>query len=373
MLASRAVTHLVHDLVLHFIDDPNAASFEDLAGQVFRHQFDACPAYRRFCDRRGMTPERATSWQEIPAVPIQAFKEVELRCASAERVFRSTGTTAGAERRSVHALPDLRLYHRSALGGMKRFLFPDVERMRLASLIPRAAQQPDSSLAQMVAWAFENFASPDSAYAVGPDGPDFAALVELLRRSESDGRPLALLTTTGALIHFLDHARDRELEFRLPHGSRVMDTGGAKGAPRSLSRNGLLHAVWNVFAIPGYFCVNEYGMAELSSQYYDSVIRDRLDGRHRRRHKAAPHWLRATVLDPGTLRPVPRGERGLICHYDLANAGTAFAVLSEDIGRIDGDGLHLLGRAAGAEARGCSLDVEQWRDLAAAGISGIAC
>jgi len=360
------VDHAIHELVLRFIDDPGGASFADLALQVFAHQFETCSAYRRFCERRGATPANVADWRQVPPVPIQAFKETELRCGSAERVFRSTGTTAGLERRSTHALPDLRLYQRSAVHGMRRFLFPDVERMRLASLIAPAEQQPESSLAQMVTWAFAEIGAADSAYAATAEAPDFAALVDSLRRSESDGEPLALLTTTGALIHFLDHARDRDLTFRLPHGSRLMDTGGGKGAPRAVSRKGLLHAVWNVFAIPGYFCVNEYGMAELSSQYYDSVIRDRVDGRHRPRHLAAPPWLRTAILDTATLQPVADGATGLICHYDLANTGTAFAVLSEDVGRVADGGLQLLGRAAGAEARGCSLSVAQWRDLSAA-------
>jgi len=139
-----------------------------------------------------------------------------------------------------------------------------------------------------------------------------------------------------------------------------MDTGGTKvaltpGAPRVLSRNGLLQAVWNTFAIPGYFVVNEYGMSELSSQYYDNVIRDRHHGRGTHRAKAAPHWMRPRVLDPATLRDTPPGAPGLLCHIDLANAGTALAVLTEDIGRTEKDGFEVSGRATGAEARGCSL------------------
>ena len=86
-------------------------------------------------------------------------------------------------------------------------------------------------------------------------------------------------------------------------------------APRarraSLSRNGLLQAVWNTFAIPGYFVVNEYGMSELSSQYYDNVIRDRYHGRGTHRAKAAPHWMRPRVLDPGdAARRRRRASRG---------------------------------------------------------------
>jgi hypothetical protein len=134
-----------------------------------------------------------------------------------------------------------------------------------------------------------------------------------------------------------------------------MDTGGSKGAPHPMSAQGVRYACWNILAIPGYFCVNEYGMTELSSQYYDNVIRDRCCGRGTRRAKAGPHWLRTWVLDPGSLREVAAGEIGLLCHVDLANAGTAVAVLTEDTGRWVKDGLELRGRVAGAEARGCSL------------------
>jgi hypothetical protein len=101
-------------------------------------------------------------------------------------------------------------------------------------------------------------------------------------------------------------------------------------------------------------------MAELSSQYYDSVIADRIAGRHAARRKLAPHWARLLVLDPDTLAPLPAGHDGLLCHFDLANAGSAMAVLSEDIGRLDGDGFQLVGRAPGAPARGCSLIAAQW-------------
>jgi hypothetical protein len=139
-----------------------------------------------------------------------------------------------------------------------------------------------------------------------------------------------------------------------------MDTGGGKGAPRPMSRNGLLHACWTAFAIPGYFCVNEYGMAELSSQFYDNVIENRVAGRHRPRCKVGPRWIRTIVVDPGSLEPLPPGAQGLLCHFDLANAGTAMAVLTEDLGKTVEGGFELLGRVQDAELRGCSLSVAQW-------------
>ena len=257
-------------------------------------------------------------------------------------------------------MPHLGIYRASAIAGLRRFLFPDVERMDLVSLVPSTSSLPDSSLAQMVAWAGEMFSRGGITFAADASRPDFELFVNCLQRSEKDGEPLAILTTTGALIHFFDHAREHHLEFRLPHGSRIMDTGGAKGAPRQMSRNGIRHAIWSTFAIPGYFAVNEYGMAEMSSQYYDSVICDRVAGIHRSRHLAAPEWLRTLVLDPLDLKPVTDGEAGLLCHFDLANAGSAMAILSEDMGKIVDGGLHHLGRAPQAEIRGCSLSTANW-------------
>lgn len=347
--------HAVHERVLDFICRPSAGRFESLALEVFAHQFELIEAYRRVCERRGTTPSTVRSWRDIPAVPALAFKNLDLACGPPQRVFLTTGTTQGAGRRGRHLVPDLRLYRASSMAGMKRFLFPDVSRMQLLSLIPPVSERPESSLAQMIAWALEVYGADGSAELARGGVLAFDSFAALLRESERSGAPVCILTTTGALIRWFDHCRDQGLSFRLPHGSRLMDTGGGKGAPRPLSRRGILHAVWQTLAIPGYFCVNEYGMAELSSQFYDNVLWNREAGRFERRALTGPEWTRTRVLDPATLEDVALGEAGLLCHADLANAGTAVCVLTEDVGRRLDGGFEVIGRARGAEARGCSL------------------
>jgi hypothetical protein len=307
------------------------------------------------CEQRGATPAAVADWRAIPPIPTLAFKHVDLRCEAPQRTFLTTGTTQGPQQRGRHTMPDLRLYRAAALAGLQTFLLPDIDTLPILSLIPATRERPESSLAQMVEWAVERFGAAGSATFAAADRLDFDRFAAALRQSERDGRPVCIMTTTGALIRFVDRCRDASWVFRLPHSSRLMDTGGPKGAPRPLSRHGLLQAVWNLFAIPGYFVVNEYGMTELSSQLYDNVIRDRHQGRGTHRALAGPHWLRTRVLDPGSLRDVVAGQSGVLCHVDLANAGTAVAVLTEDLGRSTADGLELLGRVHGAEARGCSL------------------
>ncbi|MBI4518272.1 MAG: long-chain fatty acid--CoA ligase [Deltaproteobacteria bacterium] len=351
--------HAVHDAVLRFISGQEG-NFETLALAVFRHQFEGIAPYRRYCEQRGTGIAAVRSWREIPPVPVLAFKETELACAAPQRVFLTTGTSRGHQRRGRHALPDVRLYHASAVGGLRRFLWPDLERVPIVSLIAPPAAMPDSSLSQMVAWAMEEYPADGSIYAASAAGIDYTACAAALRAAERSGNPICLLATTAALIYLLDHCAVGGVSFRLPHGSRLMDTGGHKGAPRPLSRRGLLRACWNTFAIPGYFCVNEYGMAELSSQFYENVISNRWRGHFAPRYLVAPPWARVRLLDPATLDDVPAGERGLVCVYDLANAGTALAVLTEDIGRQAGDGFVIVGRATGAATRGCSLSAAEW-------------
>ena len=355
-------THRIHDAVLRFIADASIGTFEQLALDVFAHQFELISAYRRVCEQRGATPTSVHDWREIPAVPTLAFKHVELCCGSPQRVFVTSGTTQGIERRGHHRVADLRLYEAAALHGLKAFVFPDVPTMRILSLMPPVAQRPQSSLAQMIEWAIDRFGTTTSGTFATNDRFDFAGLATALRQSEQDGHPVCIMSTTGALIRFIDRCRDEAWSFRLPHSSRLMDTGGTKGAPRPLSRKGFLQACWNTFAIPGYFIANEYGMTELSSQFYDNVIRDRYDGRVTHRAKVGAHWVRVRILDPVTLHDVATGELGLLCHYDLANAGSALVVLTEDVGHATADGFEITGRAAGAEARGCSLALSEFLD-----------
>ncbi|HVN84895.1 MAG TPA: long-chain fatty acid--CoA ligase [Candidatus Binatia bacterium] len=354
--------HPIHDTVLRYIR-AGAGSFDDLAIEVFTHQFERITLYRRYCERRGRTPASVRSWRDIPPVPVLAFKDDELCCAQPERVFLTTGTTHGSERRGRHAVPDLRLYHASACTGLRRFVFPDVDRMPILSLIASSTDAPDSSLSQMITWAIATMGTADSSHAVSPGGIDFDRCVAMLQASEQTGAPLCLMTTTAALLHLLDYCSAHRRQFRLPHGARLVDTGGSKAAPRHLSRKGLRQAIWTHFAIPGYFCVNEYGMAELSSQFYENVIAARVAGNFVHRHLVGPPWTRVRVLDPATLTDVPAGEPGLLCLYDLANAGTALAVMTEDVGRLVDDGFEIHGRMPGAEARGCSLTAAEWSGI----------
>jgi Acyl-protein synthetase, LuxE len=330
--------------------------FETWAFRIFAHQFEANAPYRRFCERRGLTPGTIARWEDVPAVPAAAFRELALACGPAEAVFRTSGTTRGRAARGAHHVPFLELYRASALAAFARFLVPDGARLPAVFLVPPPTVRPDSSLVQMCVWVGESLASR-ADWLVAADGIEMPRLLDRLATAQATGEALLVAGVTAAFAQLFDVCRARGIAFRLAPESRVMDTGGAKGLVRPLSRPAFLRECWSLLGVPGYYCVNEYGMTELCSQRYESVLDDRFHGRSLApRRLVAPPWLRTRVLDPETLEPCPLGAPGLLCHHDLANAGSVSVVLTEDLGRaVADDGIEILGRVPGAEARGCGL------------------
>lgn len=351
----------VVERVLRLIRGMTEETFEGLALEVFAFQYQRSPPYRRFCDGRGITPDTITAWEQIPAVPTAAFKLVDLSCASPEQVFVTSGTSQGPEQRGKHGFPWLEVYHRSLLANFAAYILPDGARPRMLILAPCPDMLPTSSLSHMLEVVRQTYGGDGSAYYFGDAGLDLTGLIQSLREVEAHRLPVCLLGTSFAFMHVVDVCLEEDQRFTLPEGSRLMDTGGFKGRSREISRDELLRLYGEVLRIPESFCINEYGMTEMGSQFYDNVLRDTVLGCPPVRFKEVPPWVRTRVLDPATLEDLPEGEVGLLTHYDLANCGSVMAVETEDLGYKIGEGFEIVGRAPGAEARGCSLTVEEFQ------------
>jgi hypothetical protein len=348
------------------------AAFDRLARAVFAHQFACNRPYRLFCERRNASPETVAHWTEIPAVPTDAFKAAALVCGDAAEidaaarsqlgarsaaVFRTSGTTLGAEQRGTHYVPDLALYDAALRAGFAAHLLPEGRRMRMVSLVPRPEEAPDSSLSHMAGAVVADFGAVESGWYVSAGGGmDHAGLAAALRAAEAAGEPVCILGTAFALVHWLDALGESGTRFRLPRGSRLMDTGGFKGRSREVTREELYGAVGEMIGIPHAWCVNEYGMTEMSSQFYDGVAGSAVAPAERLH--AGPPWVRTEATDPETLRPLPHGEVGVLRHFDLANLASVMAIQTADLGITSPAGFRVLGRARGAEARGCSLAMD---------------
>lgn len=331
------------------------ARFEALARDLFAHQLAHCEPYRRFCEQRGVSAASLRSWREIPAVPTGAFKEVALRGFPPERtiqVFRTSGTST--ERRGELHLDTLALYEASLLASFRRGVLPDLvpgTRARLRVLAPSPAEAPDSSLSHMFGCAIDAFGDAESGFDVQRGELRVEPLLEALARAAGARVPVALCGTAFAFVHLLDAMSARGVRIVLPPGSCVLETGGFKGRAREMPQAELYAAIEAAVGVAAPHIVNQYGMCELGSQFYDSVLCEP----DAPRRKLAPPWTRVRLVDPTTGADVAAGAIGVIHVYDLANTGSVLAVQTADLGRAAGDGFAVLGREPGAEARGCSI------------------
>jgi Acyl-protein synthetase, LuxE len=325
---------------------------------LFAYQQRWLPAYARFCAQRTAHAPRERPWS-IPALPTDAFRFARISSRdeqATQRCFVSSGTTQAE--RSTHAFADLSLYDAAAERAARRMLFPDCERMQLVILAPPEQSAPDSSLSYMLARFVEWFGAAGSAHFWPLDARTLAALTRALQTAQGTRRPLALLGTSFAFVHALDALEERR--FQLPFGSRIMQTGGFKGRSRELSPATMRAWLADRFGLDEAWISAEYGMTELSSQLYETTLREAaLELPRTPRTLWAPPWLRASVLDPERLVPAPAGTPGLVRIDDAANLDSVSAIQTADVGRAEHGGLTLLGRAQGAVPRGCSISADQ--------------
>ena len=126
-------------------DEP---SFNALALAVHRFQVEWNTPYANYC-RAVLGGDPVKRWQEIPAVPQQAFKRFALRTfpePETVRTFRTSGTTG--EGYGSHHFRSLRLYEASILAGWRHFVLP--AGWPQAVFTPRPEANPHSSLGHMM-------------------------------------------------------------------------------------------------------------------------------------------------------------------------------------------------------------------------------
>jgi len=299
------------------------------------------------------------SWRDVPAVPTGAFKELALRSFPEEcavRVFHTSGTAT--ERRGALWLDTLALYEASLTTSFEAFVLPEwrgrAGRVRLLILAPPPAEAPDSSLSHMFGVLAASRGDAASGFLVRGGALDVAAALEALEQATGGDAPVALCGTAFAFVHLLDALAERGARFALPPDTRVMETGGFKGRARERSREALYAEIGERLGVAPERIVNQYGMTELGSQFHDSVL-----ARPGPRRKLGPPWARARVVDPVKGVEPPAGEVGVIEIVDLANTGSVAAIQTADLGRRSEDGFEVLGRAPGAEARGCSIAADE--------------
>ena len=330
------------------------ASFDALALAVYRFQVEWNAPYANY-GRAVLGGAPVERWQDIPAVPQQAFKRSALRTfpeAETARTFRTSGTTG--EGYGSHHFRSLRLYEASILAGWRHFELPAGRPQ--AVFTPRPEANPHSSLGHMMGVLGELAPPGEQRFFIRDDGSlDVDGFLGMAAQCTAGARPILLLGTALAFLHLCEALERRGQRVVLPAGSEIMETGGYKGTGRTLAKAELYERFTRWLGLPAEAVINEYGMTELSTPFYTRGLG---------RPHAGPPWARALVIDPETGHPAAPGETGVVRLFDLANLGSVLAIQTQDlaVGREDGT-FELLGRDPAALPRGCSRAADEMLTL----------
>lgn len=311
----------------------SSEEFEKLSLEVYQYQFQHNPVYQKFCKLLKKSPENVLSIREIPFLPIEFFKKENIitEDQKAEITFTSSGTTGAAT--SKHHVADLGIYEESFLKAFEAF-YGSPEDYTFLALLPSYLERTGSSLIYMADALIKRSNKADSGFYLD----DLEDLSSKLQKLDQSGKKVFLIGVSFALLDLVENET-----FDLQH-TIVMETGGMKGRRKEMIREELHQILRSGFGV--HYIHSEYGMTELLSQAYSNG-----NGVFE-----TPNWMNILIRDPeDALSYVQDGKTGGINVIDLANLNSCSFIATQDLGKISGDQIEIMGRFDNSDIRGCNL------------------
>jgi len=309
------------------------SGFEEMALQTFAYQYHFNDIYAQYARAVGRPPEKVTTVQDIPYLPIRFFKSHSVVAGDFKpaAIFESSGTTQTVNSR--HMIKDLDLYKRSFMLAFRQFYGP-VTDWCIIGLLPSYLERNNSSLVVMADELVKQSGHPQSGFYLY----EHEKLFHTLKALESKKQKTLLIGVTFALLDFAG-----AYPLNLQH-TVVMETGGMKGRREEWTRQQVHDFLTGQFGVPVIH--SEYGMTELLSQAYSGG-----NGLF-----YCPPWMRIGLrADDDPLQSSETGS-GIINVTDLANIFSCSFIATDDAGKIQSDGgFEVTGRTDNSDLRGCSL------------------
>ncbi len=331
MLSLKEINKRIFDLNF---DSPDT-QFNDIAIEVFFHQFQHNSFYQQYVLGLKINPSEVTHYSQIPFLPIEFFKSQQIICNRVEEnavCFSSSGTTGQIT--SKHYVNDICIYETSFKKGFDLFYGKPSEYCILA-LLPNYLERSGSSLVYMFDRLIKESNHEMSGFYLN-NLNDLIKTIEVLKQAN---QKTILLGVTYALLDLA------EMGIELNDQFIVMETGGMKGRRKELLKEELHKILKDKFKISSIH--SEYGMTELLSQAYSQK-----EGVF----KCSP-WMRVLIRDVNDpFSYVKPNKGGGVNVIDLANVNSCSFIETKDLGKlIEGFGFEVLGRFDNSDLRGCNL------------------
>lgn len=325
--------------------------FQQLA--TFHRQH--CELYRKLSDFQA--PNGFESLEEMPAVPVQAYKKYDLKSISDEELFKtmtSSGTTGQAVSR-IFLDKDTATLQAKALSRIMADYLGQKRRAMLIVDTPNVLRNPQMFSARGAGiLGMMNFGR-DHTYALNDDlTGNFEVAYEFLKARE--GEPLLIFGFTfmiwqGLYQEFVKH--DAKLDLA---DAVLIHAGGWKKMQEYAVDNQTFKTSLRERFGKNFRVHNFYGMVEQTGSVYVECEEG---------HFHVSNFSNVIIRDPLTLAPLPHGKAGVIETMSvLPRSYPGIAILTEDLGVIKGEDdcpcgrkgqyFEFRGRIPRAEIRGCS-------------------
>ena len=286
--------------------------------------------------RIGCRPASIGSFEQIPFLPIEFFKDHKIYCGEDphELLFKSSGTTGMVQ--SSHYVRSAEIYERAFFAGFQKF-YGKPEDVNIYALLPSYLEREGSSLIYMIEKLIEN--ANDGGFFLY----DHDRLIEKLEDRDKNKKTILW----GVSFALLDLAENNGIN--LGDDVIVMETGGMKGRRREMTKEELHAALCRGLGVSKIH--SEYGMCECLSQSYSAG-----DGIF-----YPSDTMRITVRDINDpFLKLENGKRGGINITDLANVYSCSFIQTQDTGISYADGsFRIDGRISMADIRGCNMLVDK--------------
>ncbi len=315
----------------------NGQSFNNLALDVFSFQYLYNDTYNEYCKLLGRKPENINNVEDIPFLPISAFKThvVKTGTFEPESIYTSSGTSGS--KTSMHFVKSNKIYTKSLVKGFEA-IYGSVSEYCVLALLPAYLERKGSSLISMVDYFTKKSRHPKSDFYLYNHSDLKTTLNQLALKNEK----VLLIGVSFGLLDFAEnHQIDKNPELI------VMETGGMKGRRKELVRTELHEILSKSFQVENVH--SEYGMTELLSQAYAAE-----NGLFQ-----TPNWMKVLIRkqdDPFTY--CVNGETGGLNIIDLANLYSCSFIQTDDLGKYhSNERFEILGRFDQSDVRGCNLMV----------------
>lgn len=327
------------------------AALNELTAFHFEHSDEYCA----MIEKSGAV-SKAVSLEDIPYLPVQLFKLMDLVSVTKEEVVKvltSSGTTGQQvskiyldKETSVRQTKTLVEVMKPILGG---------KRLPMIILDTKSVLKYRKSFSARGAGilGFSNFGRKHF-YALNDDmSLDLEGLQAYLE--EYKGQPILLFGFTFMIWKFV-YKEVVSHGLQLDFGDSILIHGGGwkklkDEAVDSFTFNRLLKEQLGIGRVHNY-----YGMVE----QVGSIFVECLEG-----HLHTPNYAEVLIRDPITFEPLPHGQQGLIqVMSELPRSYPGHSLLTEDLGTILGEDdcpcgwngkyFSVVGRIPKAELRGCS-------------------